>query len=360
MRISDLRTEWLRVPINPPIADSTHVLRFMDLIVVEIRAGDHTGCSYMLSFDYGSALLKGVIDHELKRYVMDRDADDIGGIHAGNLRATEYIGTSGVAMWGIAAIDVALWDLLARRLSVPASVLFGRCATAVPVYGSGGWLSYSDNELADEVGRYLSRGFRAVKIKIGGPDEDRDVYRIRAVRSALGPDRKLMVDANQGLTLDRALRLARRVEDCRLAWIEEPFPKDDLESYQRLAAVTDIPLAAGEREFGVEPFRRITDARALSILQPDLMRVGGVTGWRQVAALAASNLLRIAPHFYREHDVHLAAAQPHVVAIESFDWLDGLLHATFEIRDGLALVPDLPGFGANFRGEAIREFRYQG
>ena len=85
-----------------------------------------------------------------------------------------------------------------------------------------------------------------------------------------------------------------------------------------------------------------------------------VSDWRQVAALAASNLLRIAPHFYREHDVHLAAAQPHVVAIESFDWLDGLLHATFEIRDGLALVPDLPGFGANFRGEAIRESGYQG
>jgi len=198
-----------------------------------------------------------------------------------------------------------------------------------------------------------------VKIKIGGPSEDRDVDRIRSVRAALGPDRKLMVDANQGLTLDRALRLARRVEDCRLSWIEEPFPKDDLESYQRLAAATEIPLAAGEREFGVEPFRRIVNARALSILQPDLMRVGGVTGWRLVAGLAECNLLRVAPHFYREHDLHLSAAQPHLVAIESFDWLADLLESPFEVRDGMAVVPDRPGFGVNFRKEAIQEYRFR-
>jgi L-alanine-DL-glutamate epimerase-like enolase superfamily enzyme len=358
MIIEDLRTDWLRVPLDPPIADSTHVLRFMDLILVEVMAGGQSGWSYMLSFDYGSALLKGVVDHELRRYVIGCDADDIGGIHGRNLRATEYIGNSGLAMWGIAAIDVALWDLLAKRLNVPASILFGRRTNSVPVYGSGGWLSYSDEQLADEVSRYLARGFEAVKIKIGDPSEGRDVACIRAVRAALGSSRKLMVDANQGLTLDRALRLARRVEDCELAWIEEPFPKDDLESYQRLAAATEIPLAAGEREFGVQPFRRLANSRSLSILQPDLMRVGGVTGWRLVAGLAEANLLRVAPHFYREHDVHLAAAQPNLFAIESFDWLSDLLAFPFEVRDGMAVVPDRPGFGVNFRAEAIREFRF--
>jgi L-alanine-DL-glutamate epimerase-like enolase superfamily enzyme len=166
-----------------------------------------------------------------------------------------------------------------------------------------------------------------------------------------------MVDANQGLTLDRALRLSRRVEDCRLDWLEEPFPRNDLESYTRLAAATEIPLAAGEREFGVEPFRRMTNARSVSILQPDLLRVGGVTGWRLVAGLAEAHLLRIAPHFYREYDIHLAAAQPNIVAIESFDWLGELLESPFEVRDGMAVVPERPGFGVKFRPEAISEFR---
>ena len=173
------------------------------------------------------------------------------------------------------------------------------------------------------------------------------------------PNRMLMVDANQGLTLERALRLVRRVEDCHLDWLEEPFPKNDLESYARLAAATEIPLAAGEREFGLEPFRRMANVRSVAIMQPDLLRVGGVTGWRLVAGLAEAHLLRVAPHFYREYDVHLAAAQPNLVAIESFDWLSDLLGAPFEVRDGLAVVPEPPGFGVNFLPEAIREFRVQ-
>jgi L-alanine-DL-glutamate epimerase-like enolase superfamily enzyme len=332
----------------------------MDLILVEVCAGEYTGSAYMLSFDYAPALLKAVVDEELKRHVLGLDAESIRGVYERNLQATEYIGRGGLAMWGTSAIDTALWDLLARRLGVPASVLFGRYSDQVPVYGSGGWISYSDEQLADEISRYVNRGFAGVKLKIGSPNEDRDVERVRAARNAVGFDRKLMVDANQGLTLERALRFVRRVEDCRLDWLEEPFPKHDLESYARLAAATEIPLAAGEREFGVEPFRRLIHARSIAIAQPDLMRVGGVTGWRQVADLAEANLLRVAPHFYREYDIHLAAAVPNLVAIESFDWLDELVECPFEVRNGNAIVPDRPGFGVTFRPEAIHEYRFRG
>lgn len=357
MTIKGIHTEWLRVPISPPIADATHVLEFMDIILVEVQAGDHCGSSYMLSFDYAPLLLKGMIDHELKRHVLGCPAEDIRAIYQQNLRTTEYIGAEGLAMWGTSAIDVALWDLLARRLEVPAAVLFGRQHRAVPVYGSGGWISYSDEELASEVRGYLARGFAGVKIKIGSSHCGRDVERVREVRRLIGPNRKLMVDANQGLTLERALRLVRQIEEFDLDWLEEPFPRHDLESYARLAAATDIPLAAGEREFGVNPFVLMAKARSVSIMQPDLMRAGGVTGWRLVAALAESNLLRIAPHFYREYDVHLASAQPNLVAIESFDWLNELLDDPFEVHDGLATVPERPGFGATFRPEAIKEYR---
>jgi L-alanine-DL-glutamate epimerase-like enolase superfamily enzyme len=359
VKIDDIRTDWLRVPFSPPIADSTHVLKWMDLILVEVRAGEHTGSSYMLSFDYAPALLKGLVDCELKRHVVGQDADDIRGVYERNLQATEYIGREGLAMWGVSAIDTALWDLLGRRLNVPAAVLFGRYADRVLVYGSGGWISYTDEELADEVARYVQRGFAGVKLKIGSGHPDRDVERVRAVRRAVGFDRLVMADANQGLTLERALRFVRQVEDCQLDWLEEPFPKNDLESYTRLAAATDIPLAAGEREFGVEPFRRLIQARAIAVVQPDLLRAGGVTGWRQIAGVAESHLLRVAPHFYREYDVHLAAAVRGLIAIESFDWLDDLVEHPFEVRDGAAMVPDRPGFGVSFRREAMDEFRYR-
>jgi len=358
MKIHDVRSDWLRIPLPEPIADASHTLRFIDLILVEIHAGDHIGSSYMLSFDYAPSLLKGIVDHELRRHVLDQPADAIRAIFERNLAACEYIGQEGLAMWGIAAIDVALWDLLARRLGVPSAVLFGNNTAAVPVYGSGGWLSYSDEQLTDEITRYLNRGLHAVKMKIGG-DEDRDVERVHAVRRLIGPQRKLMVDANQALTLEKAIRLARRLEDCRLEWFEEPFPKHDIESYLQLAQRTEIPLAAGEREFGVQPFRRLIAARAISVVQPDLLRVGGVTGWRQVAALAEANLLRVAPHFYREHDLHLAAACPNIIAIESFDWLDPILEFPFEIRDGLAHISNRPGFAATFKPEALREYRHR-
>ncbi len=357
MKIHDVRTEWLRLPLGRPIADASHVLRQIDLILVEILADDCRGCSYMLSFDYGPELLKGIIDSELKRHVVGLSADEIRGIYEKNLSATEYIGHQGLAMWGIAAIDVALWDLLARRAGVPAAILFGVCSKFVPVYGSGGWLSYSDSQLADEVASYINRGFAGVKIKIGG-DEDRDVERVRGVRKLVGPNRKLMVDANQSLTIEQALRLAKRLEECRLDWFEEPFPKDDIESYVRLSSQTEIPLAAGEREFGVQPFRRLLAARAISVVQPDLLRVGGVTGWRLVAGLAETHLLRVAPHFYREYDLHLAAAQPNLLAIESFDWLDAVLETPFQVRDGFAHIRETPGFGVTFKPEAIREYRF--
>ena len=332
----------------------------MDLILVGVRAGEHTGMSYMLSFDYAPALLKGIVDCELQRHVIGQDADDIRKIYERNLQATEYIGREGVAMWGISAIDTALWDLMARRLNVPAAVLFGRCWDRVPVYGSGGWISYTDEQLADEVARYMRRGFAGVKLKIGSSQIDRDIERVRSVRRAVGFHRLVMADANQGLSLERALRFVRSVEDCRLDWLEEPFAKSDLESYARLAAATEIPLAAGEREFGVEPFRRLVQSRTIAIVQPDLMRAGGVTGWRQIAGLAESNLLRLAPHFYREYDLHLAAAVHRLFAIESFDWLDPLLEHPFEVRDGAAIVPDRPGFGVTFKPAAIDEFRHRG
>ena len=314
----------------------------------------------MLSFDYAPSLLKGLIDSELKKVLMGRNSAEIRHIYEDCLRSIEYVGHEGLARWGVSAVETALWDLLGHQLSAPVWLLLGLNSTNVPAYGSGGWVSYSEEELADEVGGYIARGFAGVKIKIGGPSEDWDVERVLAVRRAIGPERKLMIDANQGLTLSRALRMARRLEGCSLDWIEEPFQREDIESYRRLAAATEIPLAAGEREYGISAFRRLMEARAIAVVQPDLMRVGGVTGWRLVAGLAEAYRLRVSPHFYKEYDIHLAACVPNPIAIEVFDWLDPLVKHPLEIRDGHAIAPERPGFGVEFREDAIEEFEVKG
>ena len=359
-KITDVQSRWLRVPLPQPIADSTHVLRAIDLILVYVQAGEQSGVSYMLSFDYAPALLKGLIDWELKKLLIGRNSAEIRKIYQDCLHSIEYVGQEGLARWGLSAVETALWDLLGKRLQSPVCLLLGLNATKVPAYGSGGWVSYTDEELADEVGRYIARGFRGVKIKIGGASEVRDVERVRAVRRIIGPDKKLMADANQGLTLSGALRLVRRLEDCCLDWLEEPFPREDIESYCRLANATEIPLAAGEREYGIDGFRRLAEKRAVAVVQPDLMRAGGVTGWRLVAALSEAYRLKLSPHFYKEYDVHLAACVPNLIAIEVFDWLDPLLKHPLEIQDGYAIAPERPGFGVDFREEAIKEFEVKG
>ena len=359
-KITDVHTRWLRVPLARPIADSTHELKAIDLILVSVQAGDWTGTSYMLSFDYAPSLLKGLIDWELKKLLIGRNSAEIRSIYEDCLKAIEYVGQEGLARWGLSAVETALWDLLGHQLSAPVWLLLGLNSTKLPAYGSGGWVSYSDEELADEVGGYIARGFTGVKIKIGRASEDRDLERVQAVRRIIGPDRKLMIDANQGLTLRRALRLARRLEHCSIDWLEEPFPREDTESYCRLASATEIPLAAGEREYGVAGFRRLMEKRAIAVVEPDLMRVGGVTGWRLVAALSEAYRLKLSPHFYKEYDVHLAACVPNLIAIEVFDWLDPLVKHPLEIRDGHAIAPERPGFGVEFREEAIEEFEVRG
>ena len=359
-KITDVQTRWLRVPLARPIADSTHELKAIDLILVSVQAGEWSGVSYMLSFDYAPSLLKGLIDWELKKVLMGRNSAEIRAIYEDCLRSIEYVGQEGLARWGLSAVETALWDLLGQRLNAPVWLLLGLNATKLPAYGSGGWVSYSDEELADEVGEYIARGFAGVKIKIGGPSEDWDVERVLGVRRAIGPERKLMVDANQGLTLSRALRTVRRLEDCSIDWIEEPFPREDIESYCRLAGATAIPLAAGEREYGIAGFRRLMEARAIAVVEPDLMRVGGVSGWRLVASLAEAYRLKLSPHFYKEYDVHLAACVPNLIAIEVFDWLDPLVKHPLEIRDGQAIAPERPGFGVEFREDAIEEFEVKG
>jgi L-alanine-DL-glutamate epimerase-like enolase superfamily enzyme len=179
---------------------------------------------------------------------------------------------------------------------------------------------------------------------------------VRLARQIVGPEVKLRVDANQALTVDRAIRTARQLEGLNVDWLEEPLPRADVGGYRQLAAATSIPLAAGEREYGLEPFDRLMEARAIAVVQPDLLRVGGVTGWRAVAARAEAAHLRIAPHFYREYDLHLAAACPNLIGIEWFSWLDELLCVPPQLRDGLAVVPETPGFGVEFRRDAIAEY----
>lgn len=193
-------------------------------------------------------------------------------------------------------------------------------------------------------------------MKVGSSHPKRDIDRVKEVRKCVGENILLMVDANQAWTPDEAIIFGKRLQDQNIFWFEEPTSKDDIAGYARIAASLEILLATGEREYSLGPFKELMERRGASIIQPDALRIGGITQWMKLAHLAETFHLRVASHFYKEIDVHVLASVRNGLFLEFFPWLDDLLASPLEIANGIVKVPQRPGLGLEFKPEAIREY----
>jgi len=223
----------------------------------------------------------------------------------------------------------------------------------VPVYGSGGWLSYSDDELVDEVTGYAKRGFPAVKVKVGSGEPGRDLDRLARVREAVGPRVRVMMDANQGMSVDAALGLALAARALDIAWFEEPIDHRDFDGYASLRSRAGMPVAMGEREYDLVALRELARREAIDLWQPDLLRLGSVEAWRESAALAHAHGIPVLPHYYRDYDVALLCTIPNGAGAESFDWIDAIVDRPLRIEQGLAYPRDGAGWGFAIRDDAL-------
>jgi L-alanine-DL-glutamate epimerase-like enolase superfamily enzyme len=248
-----------------------------------------------------------------------------------------------------------MWDAHAKTLGQPVWKLFDVHRDRVPLYGSGGWISYSMQELLAEVTGYVKRGFRAVKIKVGSPELERDIERLTKVREAVGPDVNVMMDANQGMTVATSLKLAEAVRGLRITWFEEPLNHTDFDGYAELRKRAGISLAMGEREFDLVPLRELIRRDALDRWQPDILRLGSVETWRESAALAHAHNIPVLPHYYKEYDVPLLMTVPNAFGAESFDWVDGLITNPIRMENGFAYPNTGPGWGFSFKDESLKE-----
>ena len=210
---------------------------------------------------------------------------------------------------------------------------------------SGGFLHAPVEEVKERASRSLADGIGGIKIKVGQPDSRIDLDRVAAVREHLGADVPLMVDANQQWDRSTALRVGRTLEQFGLVWIEEPLDAYDADGHAQLAATLDTPIATGEMLTSVAEHVRLIEAGAADILQPDAPRIGGITPFLRLAALADHHGLQLAPHFAMEIHLHLAAAYPREPWVEHFEWLDPLFNERLETSDGRMFVPDRPGLG---------------
>ncbi|HEX5402903.1 MAG TPA: enolase C-terminal domain-like protein [Pseudonocardiaceae bacterium] len=306
------------VPTDEPEADGTAEWSATTIVVVRVRAAGEVGTGWT----YGPAGCAALVRDLLADAVVGRDALAVPGSWAAMVRVARNATRAGAVGYAISAVDVALWDLKARLLGVSLPGLFGAVHDVVPVYGSGGFTTYTDERMTAQLtGWVLDEQIPRVKIKIGeswGADESRDLARVARARAVVGPGVELFVDANGGYQRKQAVRMARAMAEFDVRWFEEPVSSDDLDGLREVRDLVDADVTAGEYGTDITYFRRMCAHRAVDCLQIDATRCGGYTEWLRSAAVAASFGLEVSGHCAPNLHAPVAAATPNVRHLEWF------------------------------------------
>ncbi len=362
MKIVDVEAFAIRYPLREPIRDATHDLSLYELAVVRIRTDDGlTGHGFSSATHGGAEVIARLTDTMLKPILLGRDPFHVRGLWDEMFWRTQIVGRAGANRLAMGAVDIALWDLNARSLGVPLwKLLGGTGVDRFPLYSTdAGWLSFPQDEMLDKMGRALADGFHGVKMKIGSADSAADLRRVAAAREAIGPDAALMVDINTHWDLSTALRWGPRLDEFDIGWLEEPINQHDVKGHAQLQELMRAPLLVGENLTSLTLFRDFFEARALRLAQPDVTRLGGISRWLDVAALARANGLRVVPACWdsMQVSVHLAAATPEVHLMEHLDWTLDIFEERLQIADGWISVPDGPGVGCTVRENVVERYR---
>ncbi len=350
------------VPTDAPEADGTLSWDSTTMILVRAQAGGHCGTGWT----YGSAACGAVVTGQLAAVVRGRDPMDTGGAFEAMVRAVRNNGRPGAVGYAISAVDVALWDLKARLLGVSLPRLLGAVRAEVPVYGSGGFTTYSEQQLRDQLsGWALEQRIPRVKIKVGeswGTAAGRDLERMAQARKVIGDETELFIDANGGYTRKQAIRVMAAAADLDVRWLEEPVSSDDLDGLREVRNAVGADVTAGEYGYDLTYFRRMCAAGAVDCLQADVSRCGGITEWLRAAAVAASYGLQVSGHCAPHLHAAAATAVPNLRHLEWFHdhvrietmFFDGALDpAGGTVRPD----PDAPGHGLTLRASDAERYR---
>ena len=357
----DLDTALYRIPLPTVLTDSTHgAMAAFELITVRLRDEEGAeGTGYTFTVGRNGAGAHAIIAHELAEVLRGQDADLIERLWQTMWWALHYGGRGGPVSLAVSAVDIALWDLKARRLGTPLYRLLGGHDPKVRAYAGGIDLDLPLDDLLRQTDGNLEKGFQAIKMKVGRPHLREDVERVRAMRKHLGPDVPLMVDANMRWSADEAIRAARAFQPFDLGWLEEPTIPDDVHGHARIVRDGGLPIATGENLHTLHEFTTLIAAGGVTFPEPDVTNCGGVTVFMKVARLAEAFNLPVTSHGAHDITVHLLAAAPNASFLEAHGFgLDRYIEAPLRIEDGLAVAPERPGHGIAFdwQGlEAIRE-----
>jgi D-arabinonate dehydratase len=359
MEITDVTAYTLRVPIGRDVGDSRLTVSDVYWIVVEIDTdAGYTGTGWMGSLGFGPDLLERFVESQFADLLLGEDPFATEAIREKLRLQTIYYGELGMSAWPRSAIDVALWDIKAKAAGQPLYRLLGGDDRRVRAYASSMDSQHDVDELAALHGGYAEAGFTAFKTKIGNLPLEAERERVRTIREAIGPDADLFVDANQAWTVSEAIEHVGALEEYDIGWIEEPISEFDLAGHRRVADAVGPPLATGEMASRPEQFETLFEYGEIEVVQPDLVRAGGVTGQYEIAKLGHRHNVPFAAHFYYALSAHVVSAAPNGWLVEYIPEYDiaPLLVDPPEIEDGHVVLPDRPGHGYEIDPAARDEY----
>ena len=353
MQIESIRTYHVSKPLKQKLVNSLFSIERIEHVLLEIAVEGHTGIGFVYSINADQAKAVKAIMDGFARTMVGEDTDLIR-LHWNNVQTRiSGIGQTGVPVVAWAAFDTALWDLMAKQAGLPLYKLLGAFRSEVPVYASGGWLVPLD-ELVQEALSYKAQGFRYYKMKVGCADYREDLERIEKVRTALGDEVEVMIDANQGWTVKKCIAAAPRLLELGVNYLEEPVAAMDYSGQAEIRENIPIQVAAGESLFMLSDFFELMRNRCVDIINPDLQRCGGVSEFMQVCALANAFRIPVTSHLFTEASVHLLAAAPTATHVEYVpEWWQGIFTREPNIVDGMLRLGDEPGLGVEFDHDFI-------
>lgn len=362
MKITKMSSIPLSIPLDHPFGNRNQQANERVYLVIVKLTADNGLKAFGLTYTLNSTQvksLKACID-DLENVIIGQDVFRWAEAWTKLYETSKHMGRHGYSIYALAAIDTALWILRAKVLELPLSRLLGGFRDRVPAYAS--YLLFRNwglDELERDAALLVERGFHTVKMNLGDKPFDEEIERIKTVRGVVGEDVDIMVDVNWAWSVYDAIKMGRKLEEYNIYWMEDPLASDDPDQLAQVANALDMPVAIGETyctKYGIRP---LIEKRAMDILIVDLQKVGGVTEWIKVAAIAEAWNISVASHIFPEFSMHLVAAVPNGLIVEYMPWWDKIYINPPEVKNGYLEIPQIPGLGLELDNEAIKKYAYK-
>jgi len=359
LTLKSIDARAVSVPLRRPVVSKVGLFSEWPLILIDLHTNEGiVGRSYLEPYLKNAARYVVPAIHDLGAALAGKSLAPLDSFQ-NNRRSLNLVGYEGLAMIAVSGLDMAIWDALAKAAGMPLAVLLGGTLGSVPAYNSNGlWLT-DVGTLAREAGELVDEGgFKGLKLRLGRDRLADDLAAIREVRKGAGDEIKLMVDFNQGLSLGDALSRCHALDGQGLYWLEEPIVYDNLSGYAQLARELATPVQIGENFYGPRALYEAIRSGACDYVMPDLMRIGGVSGWLRAAPIAAAAGIQVSTHLYPEVAAHLMRVTETAHWLEWQDWADPILKRPFAVKESRLKIPNVPGVGIEWDEAAVERYRY--